>query len=115
MAQIEWRLIGALVTTVAPVFSPRMSRADESGISFWLAGLYGSLAATPGCRGNSRPDDFRRPPIRSQRRYWAARCRRRWPASTAPATFLLEHLVDVFGLGSRARQRGDANRHMVRK
>lgn len=51
MAQIEWRLIGALVTTVALVFSPQMSRADESGISFWLPGLYGSLAATPATPG----------------------------------------------------------------
>ena len=51
MAQIEWRLIGALATTVAVVFSPQMSRADESGISFWLPGLYGSLAATPATPG----------------------------------------------------------------
>jgi len=27
--------------------SPAISRADESGISFWLPGLYGSLSATP--------------------------------------------------------------------
>lgn len=29
------------------VLGPQISRADESGISFWLPGLYGSLSATP--------------------------------------------------------------------
>jgi hypothetical protein len=33
------------------VCSAEISRADESGISFWLPGLYGSLAATPGTPG----------------------------------------------------------------
>jgi len=32
-------------------FSPEICRADESDISFWLPGLYGSLAATPGPPG----------------------------------------------------------------
>jgi hypothetical protein len=38
-----------LVATVAAALlvSPDIARADESGISFWLPGLYGSLAATP--------------------------------------------------------------------
>jgi hypothetical protein len=29
------------------MLSTEIARADESGISFWLPGLYGSLAATP--------------------------------------------------------------------
>ena len=35
--------------TIAAGFAlcPEVSRADESGISFWLPGLYGSLSATP--------------------------------------------------------------------
>lgn len=50
MARTEWR-IGLLAATLALVFSSQMSRADESGISFWLPGLYGSLAATPATPG----------------------------------------------------------------
>ena len=30
---------------------PQMAAADESGISFWLPGLYGSLAAAPASPG----------------------------------------------------------------
>ena len=41
-----WR-IGFAVTGAALLVFPATSRADESGISFWLPGLYGSLAATP--------------------------------------------------------------------
>lgn len=33
------------------VLCPNVSRADESGVSFWLPGLYGSLAATPTAPG----------------------------------------------------------------
>lgn len=40
------RLIGALAVTLA-LLSPKPAAADENGISFWLPGLYGSLAATP--------------------------------------------------------------------
>jgi hypothetical protein len=36
-----------VLTAAALVLCPRISRADESGISFWLPGQYGSLAATP--------------------------------------------------------------------
>jgi hypothetical protein len=39
--------IGLAVITAALLLLPANSRADESGISFWLPGLYGSLAATP--------------------------------------------------------------------
>src|SRR5258706_2152045 len=41
------RRIGCAVTAVALVLCPEMSRADESGISFWLPGNYASLAAVP--------------------------------------------------------------------
>jgi hypothetical protein len=49
MARNESRLrwIGLVAASAAVAFSPDISRADESGISFWLPGLYGSLAATP--------------------------------------------------------------------
>src|SRR3954449_3380406 len=36
-----------LVAAAALLASPDTARADESGISFWLPGLYGSLSATP--------------------------------------------------------------------
>jgi hypothetical protein len=41
------RRIGRAVTAAALVFCPAISHADEGGISFWLPGQYGSLAATP--------------------------------------------------------------------
>jgi hypothetical protein len=41
------RRIGCAVTTAALLLCPEISRADESGISFWLPGQFGSLAATP--------------------------------------------------------------------
>jgi hypothetical protein len=49
MAPIASRIlrIGRAVTTAALLLYPEVSRADESGISFWLPGLEGSLAATP--------------------------------------------------------------------
>jgi hypothetical protein len=43
----RFRTIGVAAACAILVFSPEGSRADESGISFWLPGLYGSLAATP--------------------------------------------------------------------
>lgn len=39
--------LGIAVAAVALVVLPSTVRADESGISFWLPGLNGSLAATP--------------------------------------------------------------------
>src|SRR5712692_4795361 len=38
---------GLAAAAVALLVSPDIARADESGISFWLPGLEGSLAATP--------------------------------------------------------------------
>ena len=45
------RLSGALAATALALLSPQMAIADESGISFWLPGLYGSLSATPATPG----------------------------------------------------------------
>src|SRR5450755_5114555 len=39
-------LVGAVAIAVLAL-SPQISRADESGISFWLPGQFGSLAAVP--------------------------------------------------------------------
>jgi hypothetical protein len=49
MASIESNMqrIGCAITTAALVLCPAISRADEGGVSFWLPGQYGSLAATP--------------------------------------------------------------------
>jgi hypothetical protein len=40
-------LLGAVTVAADLALCPEVSRADESGISFWLPGQYGSLAATP--------------------------------------------------------------------
>jgi hypothetical protein len=39
--------LGAATVAAGLALCPGISRADESGISFWLPGLYGSLSATP--------------------------------------------------------------------
>ena len=43
--------VGVLVTLAVvlgiAISAPRIARADEGGVSFWLPGLYGSLAAAP--------------------------------------------------------------------
>ena len=41
------RKIGFAAASAMVLFVSDASRADESGISFWLPGLYGSLSATP--------------------------------------------------------------------
>lgn len=41
--------LGVLTTAI----TPQSARADEGGVSFWLPGQYGSLAATPGMPGLS--------------------------------------------------------------
>lgn len=40
-----------VAATGLALITPQVARADESGISFWLPGLYGSLAATPATPG----------------------------------------------------------------
>ncbi len=39
--------VAAIVLAPAIMYSPHSALADESGISFWIPGLFGSLAATP--------------------------------------------------------------------
>src|SRR5712671_1333910 len=39
--------VAAIVLTPAIMFFSQCALADESGISFWIPGLFGSLAATP--------------------------------------------------------------------
>jgi hypothetical protein len=41
----SWRITAALVLSMA--VHPQLSLADEGGVSFWLPGIYGSLAAAP--------------------------------------------------------------------
>lgn len=41
------RLTGVFAAAAIALLSPQMASADENGISYWLPGLYGSLAATP--------------------------------------------------------------------
>ncbi len=49
MTRIESNVLrlGCAATAAALMLCPEISRADESGISFWLPGQYGSLAAVP--------------------------------------------------------------------
>lgn len=44
-------VLGALVAALVLSASTRELRADEGGVSFWLPGSFGSLAATPGTPG----------------------------------------------------------------
>src|ERR1700674_1807073 len=37
----------AALTIAAVTLAPQVSLADEGGVSFWLPGIFGSLAATP--------------------------------------------------------------------
>src|SRR5438128_12320097 len=43
--RIRPALAGAVA--IATIALPQFARADESGVSFWLPGLFGSLAAVP--------------------------------------------------------------------
>jgi hypothetical protein len=45
------RRVGCAITAAVLLLCPEISRADESGISFWLPGEFGSLAAVPGAPG----------------------------------------------------------------
>ena len=41
----------AVVCTIVLTLAPQVSHADEGGVSFWVPGLFGSLAAVPGQPG----------------------------------------------------------------
>lgn len=45
--QPRLRRIGLIAASAVLALSPEISRADESGVSFWLPGTFGSLAAVP--------------------------------------------------------------------
>lgn len=54
------RVVSTTLSALAIIFSiivtaPRSTRADENGVSFWLPGIFGSLAATPQQPGWSLP------------------------------------------------------------
>jgi len=58
------RVVSTTLTALAIIFSiiviaPRSTRADENGVSFWLPGIFGSLAATPQQPGWSLPSSSR--------------------------------------------------------
>ena len=42
-----WRPLSIGTAVALFALSPQVSRADESGVSFWIPGLFGSLAAVP--------------------------------------------------------------------
>src|SRR5450759_2002898 len=44
----NWRSpVAGILSIIAAVATPNASIADEGGVSFWLPGIYGSLAAVP--------------------------------------------------------------------
>jgi hypothetical protein len=49
----RWPAATVLLATFAVALSPGTAMADQGGISFWLPGLFGSLAAVPGQPGLS--------------------------------------------------------------
>ena len=44
---IQYGILCGVLTLVAAISSAGVSLADEDGVSFWLPGLFGSLAAAP--------------------------------------------------------------------
>ena len=42
---------GLVITSIALGSVPDIARADEGGVSFWIPGFFGSLAAVPGTPG----------------------------------------------------------------
>ena len=49
MASVESKIrrIGCVAAVATFALAPEISRADEGGVSFWVPGFFGSLAATP--------------------------------------------------------------------
>ena len=48
----------ALILFAAGLFSPAVAKADQGGVSFWLPGIYASMAAVPPEPGFSMPSTF---------------------------------------------------------
>src|SRR5712672_512910 len=44
---VRFFAVAVFTAIIALVFAPQASHADEGGVSFWVPGLYGSLAAVP--------------------------------------------------------------------
>ena len=106
-ASIETKIrrIGCAVTVAALVLCPEISRADESGISFWLPGQEGSLAATPTTPGWSMAVIYYHTSVNAT---GAAAAAREFQVGRFSPTVRLEHLADVRDLGGCA-DGGDAN------
>ena len=47
MGQVRTLASSLLIAAAAVTFVPEPSSADEGGVSFWVPGFFGSLAATP--------------------------------------------------------------------
>jgi hypothetical protein len=45
--RLRFILVAALLALTAALSIPTISVADETGVSFWLPGFFGSMAATP--------------------------------------------------------------------
>lgn len=58
LREFKLRRIGLIVACAVLASSPEISRADESGVSFWLPGTYGSLSAVPTTPGWSMAEIY---------------------------------------------------------
>ena len=57
MVKRRAKLIG-VVATAAALCSATVARADQGGVSFWVPGIYASMAAVPPDPGFSMPSTF---------------------------------------------------------
>jgi hypothetical protein len=51
MMRTKYRILAGALAAFALLAHPQAALADEGGVSFWLPGTFGSLAATPGTPG----------------------------------------------------------------
>lgn len=47
MARTRYRILAGAICTFALLGHPQATLADEGGVSFWVPGFFGSLAAPP--------------------------------------------------------------------
>ena len=47
MAHTKFRIAAGVLGAFALLCHPQSASADEGGVSFWVPGFFGSLAATP--------------------------------------------------------------------
>ena len=69
-----------ILLSAALISVPSVAAADEGGVSFWLPGLFGSLAAAPQQPGGPSPP-FITTPRFPQAAMWALRGERAWQHS----------------------------------